>query len=89
MVSTGDIGDLQETGTRTCTIFFGDKEKDRRSSRGQGEPSDDDGGLMPGREGGGRCGRKSLRLRGSSEKVVANPWGAPRAEVALSTTWQE
>lgn len=89
MVSTGDIGGLQETGTRTFTTFIGDKEKDRRSSRGQGEPSDDDGGLMPGREGGGRCGRTSLSLRGSSEKVVANPWGAPRTQVALSRTWQE
>lgn len=89
MVSTGDIGGLQETGTRTCTTFIGDKENDRRSRRMQGEPSDDDGGLIPGREEGRRCGRKSLRLRGSSEKVVANPWGAPRAEIALSRTWQE
>lgn len=54
MVNTGDIGGLQETGTRTCTTFIEDKEKDRRSRRRQGEPSDDDGGLIPGREEGGR-----------------------------------
>lgn len=53
------FGGPQETGTKTCKTFIGNKEKDRRSRRRQEEASDDDRALTweaVGKEGvGGRA----------------------------------